>query len=143
MRPPGGFIIIIFTKRYHNHINKNIAQELVIREASVNNTVELFKGGATIPFIARYRKEKTNGLDEIQIKNIKERFDYYTELEKRKVTILETIKEMFIVHEIGSSVRLLATPFLHEAQKAVKILNEEFPDEYYTFTTCTGELKRL
>lgn len=74
-------------------INKNIAQELNIRQNSVNNTVELLKDGATIPFIARYRKEKTDGLDETQIKNIKERFDYYVELQKRKETILQTIKE--------------------------------------------------
>lgn len=74
-------------------INKNIAQELNIRQNSVNNTVELLKDGATIPFIARYRKEKTDGLDETQIKNIKERFDYYNELQKRKETILQTIKE--------------------------------------------------
>jgi uncharacterized protein len=74
-------------------INKIIAQELKINENSVNKTIELLKEGATIPFIARYRKEKTGGLDETQIKNIKERFEYYTELEKRKETILETIKE--------------------------------------------------
>ena len=75
------------------NINKTIAQELTIKENSVNSTVELLKDGATIPFIARYRKEKTEGLDETQIKNIKERFEYYTELEKRKETILKTIKE--------------------------------------------------
>ncbi len=73
-------------------INKIIAQELEIKETSVNNTIELLKDAATIPFIARYRKEKTGGLDETQIKNIKERFEYYTELEKRKQTILQTIK---------------------------------------------------
>lgn len=73
-------------------INKNIAQELGINPASVNNTIELLKDAATIPFIARYRKEKTNGLDETQIKNIKERFDYYTVLEKRKESILQIIK---------------------------------------------------
>lgn len=74
-------------------INKNISQELNIRQSSVDNTVEMLKDSATIPFIARYRKEKTGGLDETQIKNIKERFDYYTELEKRKQTILQSIKE--------------------------------------------------
>jgi len=74
-------------------INKIIAQELKINENSVNKTIELLTEGATIPFIARYRKEKTGGLDETQIKNIKERFEYYTELEKRKETILQTIKE--------------------------------------------------
>ncbi len=74
-------------------INKNIAQELNVSINSVSNTVKLLIDGATIPFIARYRKEKTNNLDETQIKNIKERFDYYIELEKRKKTILQTIKE--------------------------------------------------
>jgi len=71
---------------------KNIAQELNIKEFSVSNTIELLKDDATIPFIARYRKEKTDGLDETQIKNISERFEYYKVLEKRKETILETIK---------------------------------------------------
>jgi uncharacterized protein len=71
---------------------KNIASELNIKESSVSNTIELFKNDATIPFIARYRKEKTDGLDETQIKNISERFEYYKVLEKRKETILETIK---------------------------------------------------
>jgi len=74
-------------------INKNISQELNIRQSSVDNTVEMLKDSATIPFIARYRKEKTGGLDETQIKNIKERFEYYTDLEKRKQTILQAIKE--------------------------------------------------
>ena len=74
-------------------INKIIAQELGIKEASVNHTIELFNNDATIPFIARYRKEKTGGLDETQIKNIKERYEYYTELKKRKETIIKTIKE--------------------------------------------------
>ena len=74
-------------------INKIIAQELGIKEVSVNHTIELFNNDATIPFIARYRKEKTGGLDETQIKNIKERFEYYTELKKRKETIIKTIKE--------------------------------------------------
>lgn len=75
------------------NINKIIAQELKINENSVNNTIELFNNDATIPFIARYRKEKTGGLDEIQIKNIKERFEYYTELRKRKETILKSVRE--------------------------------------------------
>ncbi len=75
------------------NINKIISRELEISDFSVNNTVDLLKNDATIPFIARYRKEKTGGLDETQIKNIKERFEYYTELEKRKETILQTIKE--------------------------------------------------
>ncbi len=74
-------------------ITKNIAKELEINENSVENTIQLLKDDATIPFIARYRKEKTGNLDETQIKNIKERFEYYTELEKRKQTVLQTVKD--------------------------------------------------
>ena len=76
-----------------NFIIDNISKDLDIKEISVKNTVELFSEGATIPFIARYRKERTNGLDEVQIKNIGEKYEYYKELEKRKETILQTIKE--------------------------------------------------
>ncbi len=76
-----------------NNLNNLIAKELEINENSVENTIQLLKDDATIPFIARYRKEKTGNLDETQIKNIKERFEYYTELEKRKQTVLQTIKE--------------------------------------------------
>jgi len=73
-------------------IVKNITKELSLKNVAVNNTIELFEGGATIPFIARYRKEKTGGLDEIEIRSVSERLDYYKELEKRKETILNTIE---------------------------------------------------
>lgn len=69
----------------------NIVTDLKIKESSVKNTVELLNADATIPFIARYRKEKTGNLNEIEIKNISEKLEYYTDLEKRKDTILETI----------------------------------------------------
>lgn len=71
----------------------NISKDLNITLSPVKNTVELLSDGATIPFISRYRKEKTGGLDETQVKNIAEKFEYYTELEKRKVTILQTITD--------------------------------------------------
>ena len=74
-------------------IIENIVKTLGLREESVNNTVQLLNDGATIPFISRYRKEKTGGLDEIQVKDISEKLEYYTELEKRKKTILQTIKD--------------------------------------------------
>lgn len=73
-------------------ILENIVKSLELRENSVQNTVELLKDGATIPFIARYRKERTGNLDEVQIKNISEKLEYFEDLEKRKETILETIK---------------------------------------------------
>lgn len=59
----------------------------------VENTIALFQDGATIPFISRYRKEATGGLDEVQIGTVKELFDKYTELEKRKEFIIKSIGE--------------------------------------------------
>ncbi len=73
-------------------IISNIAKDLELNDLSVKNTVELFEDGATIPFIARYRKEKTHGLDETDIRSISEKLEYYNELEKRKETILKTIE---------------------------------------------------
>ncbi|MCD4842060.1 MAG: RNA-binding transcriptional accessory protein [Methanosarcinales archaeon] len=73
-------------------IISNIAKDLELNYLSVKNTVELFEDGATIPFIARYRKEKTHGLDETDIGSISEKLEYYIELEKRKETILKTIE---------------------------------------------------
>jgi uncharacterized protein len=58
---------------------------------SVANTVALLEGGSTIPFISRYRKEKTGNLDEIAIRKISERYDYYKELEERKAAIIKSI----------------------------------------------------
>jgi len=73
-------------------IISNIAKDLELNVLPVKNTVELFEDGATIPFIARYRKEKTRGLDETVIRSISEKLEYYNELEKRKETILKTIE---------------------------------------------------
>jgi uncharacterized protein len=70
-----------------------IAKSLSINPKQVQNTVELLNGGATIPFISRYRKEATGALDEVQIADIKELLEKLTETEKRKQTILTTIEE--------------------------------------------------
>ena len=70
-----------------------IAKSLSIAPKQVQNTVELLNGGATIPFISRYRKEATGALDEVQIADIKELLEKLTETEKRKQTILATIEE--------------------------------------------------
>jgi uncharacterized protein len=68
-----------------------IARELSIQLSQVNNALELFSEGATIPFIARYRKERTDSLNEIQLRDISDRHTYLTELEDRKKSILESI----------------------------------------------------
>ena len=73
--------------------SKMIATALNIAVRQVDNTLSLLEGGATIPFISRYRKEATGGLDEVQIGEIKERHNKLTEIAKRKDTILKTIEE--------------------------------------------------
>ncbi len=74
-------------------ITRVITRELGLQAFQVNNTLELFNEGATVPFIARYRKEKTGLLDEVQIRNIRDRFDYIRELEERRAAILKSIEE--------------------------------------------------
>ena len=74
-------------------INKLISQALDIREPRIEKTINLLEEGATIPFISRYRKEVTGGLDEVQIGAIKEQHDKLKELVKRKETILKSIDE--------------------------------------------------
>ena len=69
-----------------------IAAALNIAVHQVENTLTLLEGGATIPFISRYRKEATGGLDEVQIGEINEQNEKLSELAKRKETILKTIE---------------------------------------------------
>ncbi len=64
-----------------------------IRENQVSNTIDLFNEGSTIPFISRYRKERTGGLDESEIENIQKQFIYFTELASRKIYILDVIEK--------------------------------------------------
>ncbi len=70
-----------------------ISQELSLKLPHVRNALELFSGGATVPFIARYRKERTGEMNEIQLRNLIDRFTYLTELEERKSVILQSIGE--------------------------------------------------
>ena len=70
-----------------------IAAELKVRPAQVNAAVELLDGGATVPFIARYRKEATDGLDDIQLRELEARLSYLRELEDRREAVLKSIEE--------------------------------------------------
>ena len=70
-----------------------ISRILNIPAGQVERTIGLLGEGATIPFISRYRKEVTGGLDEVQIGNIKDQLDKLTELKKRKESILSSIEE--------------------------------------------------
>ncbi|MBX6390865.1 MAG: RNA-binding transcriptional accessory protein, partial [Frankia sp.] len=73
-------------------IQARIAGELGVRPAQVAAAVELLDGGATVPFIARYRKEVTGGLDDAQLRTLEERLRYLRELEERRAAILESIR---------------------------------------------------
>ncbi len=70
-----------------------IAKELNLKEKAVDNTLQLLAEGATIPFISRYRKERTGGLDEMQIADISSLDSKFKDIQKRKVTIISTIEE--------------------------------------------------
>jgi protein Tex len=74
-------------------IHERIAEELGVRERQVTSAVELLDGGATVPFIARYRKEVTGSLDDAQLRTLEERLRYLRELEERRAAILESIQE--------------------------------------------------
>lgn len=70
-----------------------IAPIVGVSERQVHNTITLFDEGATVPFIARYRKEMTGQLDEVQINAIKEQYQKFQEVEKRREAILKSIEE--------------------------------------------------
>jgi uncharacterized protein len=75
------------------NIHRQIAEELGVREQQVEATVELLDGGATVPFVARYRKEVTGGLDDAQLRTLEERLTYLRELEERRAAILNSVRE--------------------------------------------------
>ena len=75
------------------NINRQIAEELGVREQQVEATVALLDGGATVPFVARYRKEITGALDDAQLRTLEERLNYLRELEERRMTILNSVRE--------------------------------------------------
>ena len=68
-------------------INARIAKELNVNVSQIDAAVQLFGDGATVPFVARYRKEKTGGLDDTQLRKIEERLDYLRQLEDRRATV--------------------------------------------------------
>lgn len=70
-----------------------VIEETGLKPVQVQKTIELLGEGATVPFIARYRKEQTGELDEVQIRAIEERYGYFGELEERKAAIIATIEE--------------------------------------------------
>src|SRR4051794_19607821 len=74
-----------------NVVYRRIAEELGVRERQVVAAVDLLDGGATVPFVARYRKEATGALDDAQLRTLEERLRYLRELEERRAAVLESI----------------------------------------------------
>ena len=77
-----------------NIFAKLIATAMNLQEKAVANTLALLDEGCTIPFISRYRKERTGGLDEVQIAGISDRYDKLNEIQKRKETVIKTINDL-------------------------------------------------
>src|SRR5579864_7781866 len=73
-------------------ISRKIAEELGVRGGQVTAAIDLLDGGATVPFIARYRKEATGTLDDAQLRTLEERLRYLRELEERRAVIVESIR---------------------------------------------------
>src|SRR6188768_1042758 len=74
-------------------IEQRIAQDIAAKPEQVRAAVELLDGGATVPFIARYRKEVTGGLDDTQLRNLEERLRYLRELEDRRASVIASVDE--------------------------------------------------
>jgi len=80
------------TMSVQGSVERRIAEELGVREGQVRSAVELLDGGATVPFIARYRKEATGTLDDAQLRTLEERLRYLRELDERRAAILESVE---------------------------------------------------
>ncbi|MET7619316.1 Tex family protein [Streptomyces sp. NPDC005408] len=91
-------------------IEGRIAEELGVRERQVKAAVELLDGGSTVPFIARYRKEATEMLDDAQLRTLEERLRYLRELEERRAAILESVREQGkLTDELEAQIRAADT----------------------------------
>jgi uncharacterized protein len=91
-------------------IESRIADELGVRERQVKAAVELLDGGSTVPFIARYRKEATEMLDDAQLRTLEERLRYLRELEERRTAILDSVREQGkLTEELEARIRAAET----------------------------------
>ncbi|GHF21343.1 RNA-binding transcriptional accessory protein [Amycolatopsis deserti] len=91
-------------------IEQKIAEELGVREGQVKAAVDLLDGGATVPFIARYRKEVTGALDDAQLRTLEDRLRYLRELDERRAAILESIDSQGkLTEELAEAIRAADT----------------------------------
>ena len=86
-------------------INQRIADELSVGVGQVASAVALLDEGATVPFIARYRKEKTGGLDDTQLRTLAERIVYLRDLEDRRAMVLKTVDEQGEHAELAADIQ--------------------------------------
>ena len=115
-------------------IIKNLSEELSITTNQVENTLKLLSDGNTIPFIARYRKEATNGLDEEQIRKINESYEYEVNLLKRKEDVIRLIDEKgLLTDEIKSNIM--------NAKKLVEVEDIYLPFKEKKKTKATEAIK--
>ncbi|MFH2001780.1 MAG: Tex-like N-terminal domain-containing protein, partial [Planctomycetota bacterium] len=77
----------------HEDLIDVVTKEMGLERIFVHNTVELLDDGATVPFVARYRKERTGGMDEVQIREARDRYAGLLEMKARKRTILKSIRK--------------------------------------------------
>jgi uncharacterized protein len=115
------FRVSAFPQLQMQKIIRQIAAELRVQERQVQVAVELLDGGATVPFVARYRKEATGGLDDTQLRELEYRLGYLRELEERREAVLKSIEEQGKL-----------TPELRAALEAVPT-KQELEDLYLPF----------
>jgi len=108
------------------NIKKQIATELQLEESQIKTVADLFAEDATVPFISRYRKEKTGGLDEEQLRDIEDKLNYYQLLEDRKESILKSIEEQ---GKLTDELKTKWKVFLTEASEKLENLYEEKKEE--------------
>ncbi|MFI6446739.1 Tex family protein [Kitasatospora sp. NPDC050543] len=87
-----GFVSTAVEQAAQRAVERKIAEELGVRDGQVKAAVDLLDGGATVPFIARYRKEATGELDDAQLRALEERLRYLRELEERRAAVLESVE---------------------------------------------------
>ena len=108
-------VVFYLVRTVLDKILLQIAAELKVRPAQVLAAVELLDGGATVPFIARYRKEATDGLDDTQLRDLEARLSYLRELEDRRAAVLKSIEEQGkLTPELRAA--LLAVPTKQELE---------------------------
>jgi uncharacterized protein len=109
---------------------KHIAEQLNLGVRQVEKTIELLESGATVPFVARYRKEATGNLNEVQIAAIRDMLLRMKELDKRREAILQSIPELGIVEQARISAARLLIPIIQQMGFKEENITIVFPDDF-------------